>query len=338
MKIYRLARVDTIDQPQWFIEVDDDCLLNPQALWQVYFAKKGLHNTVDRANHHLPRSLSKLLELKENPLSLLHETLDFYHNTVKKQGIEQTDLGLQIVVKNWRKTYSHILSPIDSINCYRDFYTHEKHVKKGFAKRGEEIPPAWYEIPVYYKGNTKSFIGNGAAIPWPSFTEKLDYELELAAVIGRDGKNIKEENAWDHVFGFTILNDVSARDIQRKEMSVRLGPSKSKDFCSVIGPCIVTADELKDKMLKGKGLLMTAEINASEWSRGYSGEGYHSFSQMISFASKDEWLMASDLIGSGTVGTGCGLELDQWIAPGDQVKLTVEGIGSLENPISTQSV
>jgi 2-keto-4-pentenoate hydratase/2-oxohepta-3-ene-1,7-dioic acid hydratase in catechol pathway len=219
---------------------------------------------------------------------------------------------------------------MDKINCYRDFFIHEKHVSKGFEKRNEKIPEAWYQIPVYYKGATSNFIGHEEEIMWPSYTQVLDYELELGIVIGKDGFNIQKNEAMTHIFGLTILNDISARDIQRKEMSVRLGPSKGKDFCTVIGPWIVTMDEFNWKM---PDLKMTAKVNGSEWSRGQSGDGHYTISDMIGFASSEEWLCAGDLLGSGTVGTGCGLELERYPNPGDIIELEIEKIGILRNKV-----
>ena len=149
-------------------------------------------------------------------------------------------------------------------------------------------------------------------------------------VIGRDGYNVKAEDAYKHIFGFTILNDISARDIQKKEMQIRLGPAKGKDFCSIIGPVIVTADEFTSTE---PNLLMTAKVNGVEWSRGHSGDIHFTWAQMIEHVSKDEWIIAGDLFGSDTVGTGCGLELDKWIKPGDVLELEIEKIGVLKNVV-----
>ena len=133
----------------------------------------------------------------------------------------------------------------------------------------------------------------------------------------------------DYIAGFTIMNDFSARDIQRKEMKVRLGPAKGKDFATAIGPVLVTPDEIGDPY----NLRMAAKVNGELWSEGNSGTIYHSFEKMIAFASQDEMLYPGDLIGSGTVGTGCGLEIDRWIQPGDVVELEIEKIGVLRNKV-----
>jgi 2-keto-4-pentenoate hydratase/2-oxohepta-3-ene-1,7-dioic acid hydratase in catechol pathway len=288
---------------------------------------KGYKNAQARADHLTPPSLAKLLNTSERPLDHFADIFYMYEQQMKDGVLKTKNIAdSSFDLKDDKK--ARLACPIDEIHCYRDFFTHEKHVKKGFEKRGEPMPEAWYEMPVYYKGATAGFLGNQDEIMWPNYTDKLDFELELACVLASDGFNIKAEHAYEHIFGFTILNDISARDIQRKEMSVRLGPSKGKDFCSILGPIIVTADEFD---FKDPDLLMTATINGDEWSRGRSSEAKFSWGEMIEFASREEWLMATDLLGSGTVGTGCGLELDRWIQSGDKIELEIENIGKLTN-------
>ncbi|HUI66246.1 MAG TPA: fumarylacetoacetate hydrolase family protein [Bacteroidota bacterium] len=220
-------------------------------------------------------------------------------------------------------------SPLPRPTSLRDFYAFESHVKKGFEKRGEPMPREWYEIPVYYTSGHQNIAGPEDEILWPSFTEKFDYELEIAFVIGRTGRNIRAENAREYIAGFTILNDFSARDIQRKEMRVRLGPAKGKDWCTGIGPVLVTPDEIGDPY----ALAMRARVNGELWSEGNTSSIHWKFEQMIEFLSRDQTLHPGDVIGSGTVGTGCGLELDRWIRPNDVIELEIEKIGVLRNRI-----
>ena len=220
-------------------------------------------------------------------------------------------------------------APLPHPTSVRDFYAFEQHVKKGFEKRGEPMPQEWYEMPVYYKSAHWSIIGPGDDVAWPSFTKKFDYELELAIIIGKRGKNIPESLAKEYIAGFTIMNDFSARDIQRKEMKVRLGPSKGKDFATALGPILVTPGDIGDPY----NLRMTAKINGELWSEGNSGSIHHSFEKMIAFASLEETLFPGDVLGSGTVGTGCGLELDKWVKPGDVIELEIEKIGVLRNKV-----
>ena len=218
-------------------------------------------------------------------------------------------------------------TPIPRPPSVRDFYAFEAHVKKGFEKRGEPMPKEWYEIPVYYRSGNHNIIGTDEDVLWPRFTEKFDYELELAAVIGRKGSNIPAAEAGAYIAGYMVMNDFSARDIQRREMKVRLGPAKGKDWCTALGPVLVTAEEIGDPY----NLEMTARINGEEWSRGNSSTIYWKFEQMIEFLTLDDTVFPGDVLGSGTVGTGCGLELDRWVQPGDVMELEVEKIGVLRN-------
>ncbi len=220
-------------------------------------------------------------------------------------------------------------TPIARPPSVRDFYAFEAHVKKGFEKRGEPMPKEWYEIPVYYRSGNHNIIGTDEDVLWPRFTEKFDYELELAAVIGKQGTNVSAADAGAHIAGYMVMNDFSARDIQRKEMKVRLGPAKGKDWCTALGPVLVTADEVGDPY----HLTMTARVNGEEWSRGNSGTIYWKFEQMIEFLTMDDTVFPGDVIGSGTVGTGCGLELDRWVQPGDVMELEIEKIGVLRNRV-----
>lgn len=310
------------------ILLEDNKVLDPNLAFACDFEREGRFNPRERADAHCPSSLNQLLRTKENPILILKEALGLMLFLEKCSCPKMQD-GTQYIF-DLSTNNTRLTTPLDKIETYRDFFAHEKHVATGFKKRNEPIPPAWFELPVYYKGATAGFIGPEEEILWPTYTDLLDYELELGMVIGLDGKNIKEKNAHQHIFGFTILNDISARDIQRKEMTVRLGPAKAKDFCSVIGPVIVTPDELESFE---PNLLMTAKINGVEWSRGYSGDSHFSWAQMIEHASKDEWILAGDFFGSGTVGTGCGLELDKWIQEGDLIELEIEKIGKLINKV-----
>ncbi len=219
------------------------------------------------------------------------------------------------------------LAPLPRPNSIRDCLAFEEHVRN--SRGGEPPPPAWYEFPVYYKGNPDTVQGPGADVIWPSYTQLLDYELEFAAVIAREGVNIAREEAWDYIAGYTIFNDVSARDIQMKEMALMLGPAKGKDMDggNVMGPFLVTPDEWDPR----RDNLMVARVNGEEWSRGYSSAMYHDFAAIISYISQGETLHVGDVIGSGTVGTGCGLELRKFPKAGDLIELEIEGLGVLAN-------
>jgi 2-keto-4-pentenoate hydratase/2-oxohepta-3-ene-1,7-dioic acid hydratase in catechol pathway len=220
-----------------------------------------------------------------------------------------------------------LLAPLPRPKSIRDCLAFEEHLKNSMA--GQAIPPAWYEIPVYYKGNPDTVAGPGDDVVWPSYTQLLDYELEFAAIIGRQGVDISKEEAWDYIAGYTIFNDVSARDVQMKEMSCLLGPAKGKDMDggNVMGPFLVTPDEFDPR----KDNVMIARVNGEEWSRGVTSAMYHDFATIISYISQGETLRIGDVIGSGTVGTGCGLELKRFPQPGDLIELEVEGLGVLAN-------
>jgi 2-keto-4-pentenoate hydratase/2-oxohepta-3-ene-1,7-dioic acid hydratase in catechol pathway len=241
--------------------------------------------------------------------------------------------------RRWRDGEFNFLPPIPRPPAFRDFYAFEQHVKTARAKRGLEMIPAWYEVPVFYFSNHHSLVGHDAEVHAPAGSAELDFELELGVVIGAGGKNIPVERAWEHVAGFTIVNDFSARDLQRKEMAVGLGPAKGKDFATGVGPWLVTRDEFAD-CIAGEQLTleMTARLNGREISRGNAATLYHSIPKLIAHASRDAELFPGDLLGSGTVGTGCILELGPektggWLKPGDVIELEIERIGVLRHRI-----
>jgi fumarylacetoacetate (FAA) hydrolase len=202
----------------------------------------------------------------------------------------------------------------------RDFYAFEQHVKTARASRGQEVPAEWYEIPVFYFSNPAAIYGPGEEIPKPPETNELDYELEVAAIIGAEGA----------IGGFTIMNDWSARDLQRAEMKVGLGPSKGKDFATSLGPIVVTPDEFD-----GRSGMMVARVNGEERSRGELGDMQHSWEAITAHAARNTKLLPGDVLGSGTVGTGCIFEHGdgRWLQKGDVVELEVDGIGILRNRV-----
>jgi fumarylacetoacetate (FAA) hydrolase len=226
------------------------------------------------------------------------------------------------------------------IQSLRDFYAFEQHVKTCRAHRGLEMVPQWYQVPVFYFSNPIALIGDGDSVWAPLGSSALDYELELACVIGVNASNLPaDDSALGCVVGFTIMNDWSARDIQRAEMAVGLGPSKSKDFATSLGPRIVPFVDLRDCYRNGRlHLDMRASVNGKLYSRGNSGDMYWTWPQILSHASRDTELRKGDVLGSGTVGTGCILELTPeavggWLKPGDVVELTIERLGTLRNTV-----
>ena len=196
----------------------------------------------------------------------------------------------------------------------RDFMAFEEHVKTARANRGLEVPNAWYEIPVFYFSNAAAIYGPEDDVPYPDGTNALDYELEVAAVVGADGA----------IGGCTVMNDWSARDLQLTEMTVGLGPAKGKDFATSLGPVVVTPDEFD-----GSAGEMVARVNGEERSRGNLSSLYHPWSRILEQAARNTRLLPGDVIGSGTVERGDG----RWLQRGDVVELEVEGIGLLRNTI-----
>jgi fumarylacetoacetate (FAA) hydrolase len=212
-------------------------------------------------------------------------------------------------------------APIPRPPSVRDFYAFERHVQTARAQRGLEMAPEWYRIPVFYFSNPAAICGPEDDIGFPPESSAWDYELEAAAVVGGDGR----------IAGFTVLNDWSARDLQKMEMAVGLGPAKGKDFATSLGPVLVTPDELGDLRLE-----MIARVNGEERSRGNLGDMHWSWDQLLEHAGRNTRLVASDVLGSGTVGTGCILEHGdgRWLQPGDVVELEIEGIGILRNTVA----
>jgi 2-keto-4-pentenoate hydratase/2-oxohepta-3-ene-1,7-dioic acid hydratase in catechol pathway len=190
----------------------------------------------------------------------------------------------------------------------------------------------FYRQPPYYKSNPRSVVGPDAEVRIPRYSERFDYELEWGIVIGRQGVDIPRERAREHIAGYTIFNDFSARDAQKREMGGRLGPAKGKDFDTgnAIGPWLVTPDELPDPY----ALTMVARVNGAEWSRGSTAAMHWRFEDLIAHISAAETLYPGDFIGSGTVGRGCGLEHGAYLRSGDVIELEVEGIGVLRNRVA----
>lgn len=233
--------------------------------------------------------------------------------------------------------------PLPRPMSLRDFYAFEAHVKTAYEIRGRDMPPEWYEIPVFYFSNASAIYGPEESVPSPSYTKALDYELEIGCVIGKQGRDIRAEQAEEYIFGYTIFNDWSARDEQRREMGVGLGPAKGKDFASSLGPAIVTPDELADRATERPGvydLTMAARVNGSDRSNGNWKDIHYSFGEIIARASADVYLMPGDVIGSGTVGSGSLLELTRgegpWLQEGDIVELEIERLGILRNRVGTR--
>lgn len=230
------------------------------------------------------------------------------------------------------------LPPVPRPPTFRDFYAFEAHVRTARARRGLPMDDAWYERPVFYFSNPVSLVGHEAGVFAPAGSSELDYELEVGVVIGREGRDIRPAEAWAHVAGLTVVNDFSARDLQRQEMRVGLGPCKGKDFATAVGPWLVTIDRFAVDSAGHIDAEMTARVNGQTLSRGNLNTLHFAIPQLVAEASRDCTLLPGDLLATGTVGTGCILELGPervggYLKPGDVVELEVAGIGTLRNHI-----
>lgn len=212
----------------------------------------------------------------------------------------------------------------------KDYLVYEEHKKKSMARKGLEMPELWYRMPTYTNRNVCGLADPGEDIAWPSYSNKLDFEFELAVVIGRQGRDIKAADAMDYVAGITIYNDLSARDVQADEGRIGAGAGKSKDFDqgNVLGPCIVTLDEIDPADVS-----MVLRVDGEEWARGHTSGMKFSWGQIVENASRGETIFPGDVFASGTMDRGCSLELDRWIKPGSQIEFEAAGIGSLRNRI-----
>ncbi len=217
-----------------------------------------------------------------------------------------------------------LLAPVPRPRRIRDYLTYTEHA----AGSGMTVPPAFEAMPICYKCNIETVVGPGEELLWPSYTDQLDFELELGFFTSGGGRDLSPVQAQTRIAGITIFNDVSARDIQFFEMGLTIGPSKGKDFCTAMGPCVVTMDEVDEWSVQ-----MNATVNGEVWATGTTKQRQFSFAEVLAWASLDEEVYPGEFFALGTVGGGCGLELDRWIQPGDVVELEASGVGILRNTV-----
>lgn len=297
--------------------IENERIVDLQLAQAARLARAGHPRALAEAAATVPSDVLTLLAGGEPALDAAREAVD----DVMKHGdaFPTTDERGVFDLSDTR-----LRSPLPRPNSLRDFMVVEEHVRNSVGS----IPEEWFNIPAYYKGNVDEVYGPDDLIPWPSYTDKLDYELEVGAVIGRAGRRITAERAADHIVGYTLYNDWSARDIQFREMSIGIGPGMGKDFATSFGPCIATPDEFDRDSSK-----LEARVNGDVWSTGKLGTMRFSFEEIIEWISNEQTLQPGDILGSGTVGRGCGLELDKWIPQDAVVELSAEGIGTLRNYI-----
>jgi len=278
-------------------------------------------------------------------LSLGDKALDFakqVHDWCSKRTLEELNKPSSIA---WPAGEMKLFAPVPRPTSMRDGYAFRQHVEAARRNRGVEMIQEFDEFPVFYFTNHQAVIGPGDMEVMPEHLKKLDFELEAAIVIGKEGRNIKAENADDYIFGYMVMNDWSARYLQMEEMKLNLGPAKGKDFATAIGPYLVTKDELASRRIPGlKGerydLAMSCKVGKEEVSRGNLKDMTWTFAQIIERASYGVMLYPGDVIGSGTVGTGCFLELNgskvydnRWLGIGDEVTCSIEMLGDLTNTV-----
>ena len=267
------------------------------------------------------RDVRAVLELPNEPLTRLKSALG---SARAGQGVPLGSVRLR--------------APILQPPTVRDFMVYEGHASGGGTR---QLSDAWYRLPIFYFSNPLCIFGPEDAIPYPSASEQLDYELEVAAVIGQEASNVAEADAFSYIAGFTIFNDWSCRDLQRDEMAARLGPAKGKDAASSLGPWIVTTDELAAFIRDGRlHVRCTLKVNGAQWMENNAGIMHHTWGAMIERASRDSRVVPGDVLGGGTVTGGSIGEAirngfpARYLAPGDVVEIEVEGIGTLRNTIA----
>ncbi len=296
----------------------EESLVDVTAGYAQVLADNGVPAPVSRAAETAPPAMIPFVERGEDALSAAREAVELVEETDTRTGPDGAQLEYDLNEVELR-------SPIPRPNSLRDCIAFEEHLRNSL---GDDIPDVWYELPVYYKSSADSVVGPDETVRWPTYTNQLDYELELGIIIGKRGRDISAADAEEYIAGYTVFNDFSARDIQMREMEVGLGPSKGKDFANGLGPYLTTADSFDPT-----DAVMRASVNGEVWSEGNAGAMYHSFPDIIEHVSMGETIYPGDVIGSGTVGGGCGLELDRWLADGDTVELEIEGIGTLRNTV-----
>jgi fumarylacetoacetate (FAA) hydrolase len=282
-----------------------------------------------RNNTHYPRTM-RLVTFRDSPHSTRVGELDGgqVHGCAAETMVEWLSGEGRVRTGSVHPLADlHLLAPVPTPPSVRDFFAFEEHVAAGWRLRDAEIPEAWYDAPVFYFSNPAGICGPGDEVALPTDCKMLDFELEIAAVIGTDNE----------IGGFTLMNDWSARDLQIKEMTVGLGPAKGKDFATSLGPMLVTPDELpyEDGRLH---LEATVTVNGHELTRSDASKQHYTWPQIVEHAARDTELRPGDVLGSGTLGKGCLLELgplegDRWLEPGDLVALDAPGIGTLANPV-----
>jgi len=307
---------------------------------QVAFYINGDLYNLNEADNRLPQTMMQLLEDWERLSAIAREA-----EAKIREG------SLQVASREFASV--EVLAPLPRPSSCRDGYAFRQHVAAARRNRKVDMIPEFDQYPIFYFTNHNAIQGPGPIECMPDHFEKLDFELEAAVIIGKKGRNIKAVEADSYIAGYCIMNDMSARRLQMEEMLLNLGPAKGKDFSTVIGPWMVTPDELEPFRIPAKenhtgasfNLKMTCKVNGVQVSEGNMGDIDWTFAEIIERCAYGVDIYPGDVIGSGTVGTGCFLELngtgklhdpdykEQWLQPGDVVEMTIDGMGTLSNTI-----
>jgi 2-keto-4-pentenoate hydratase/2-oxohepta-3-ene-1,7-dioic acid hydratase in catechol pathway len=306
--------------------VRDDAIIDLALARASLLASAGRPRAVVIGEAEVPSDMLELLRGGDWALDAAREALEH----AATEGVDALD-GATV---RHSASAVRLLAPLPRPNSLRDFLVIEEHLRNARRNAGlEEMPgPEWYKLPAHYKGNVDAIYGPGDEVPYPAYTAQLDYELEVCAVIGRAGRRVRAEDATPHIAGFTLYNDWSARDMQMRESSVGIGPGIGKDLGSSLGPCIVTADAWDRDTAR-----LQARIDGEQWSDGTLAAMHFSLEDIIEFVTMEATLQPGDLLGSGTIGLGCGLERGRFLRPGSVVELEAEGIGVLRNTVGAKT-
>jgi len=310
---------------------------------QVAFYIDGKLYNLNEADSRLPQTIMPMLEDWEAMSAIARVT---------EENIKNGSLKIDSINFNT----AQVLAPVPRPTSCRDGYAFRQHVAAARRNRKVEMIPEFDQYPIFYFTNHNAIQGPGEIACMPDHFEKLDFELEAAIVVGKKGRNITAAEADSYIAGYCIMNDMSARRLQMEEMLLNLGPAKGKDFSTVIGPWLVTPDELEHLKIPAKehhtgnnyNLKMTCKVNGIEVSAGNMGDMDWTFAEILERCAYGADILPGDVIGSGTVGTGCFLELngtgklnnpdykEQWLQPGDEVVMEIDGLGTLSNTIKKE--
>ncbi len=334
-----------VDRLGAIIGKQNEQIIDLNLAFRSYLESRGEGNAPATANAKIPpNSMIGLIEGGKSSIVACQTAIDFVSQNHAQQVDEEnkqeeaegsTALRQQKQGKLiYRADETAFLAPIPFPRVIMDFQTFEQHVLNFAKKLGGQVPKEWYDIPACYKKNPGSVIGHNSKVVKPHYSQELDYELELAIYVGRKAKNIDESSSYDNIFGYSIFNDFSARDIQLREMKINLGPFKGKDFdtSAAFGPWIVTSDEIPDP----QNLKMKSRLNGNLMSEGSTKDMHWSIKKLMAYSSMEETLYPGYILGSGTAGFGSGYENDIRLREGDVIELEIEGIGKLTNQVSSE--